>query len=145
MNQQGSILLMSLVVLMLLGMASVHSLEKQRQYVRLLSAQQKQANHGLAAENALRSIIKENHNLWLSHFDHSQRFCYPNLASYCHEQELRLSPSDIDHHLDVQAEFFEDDDAAYWSLLLRYEDELNLAIEVTLQQTGQSTDWRYYD
>lgn len=145
MRQQGSVLVVSLVALMLLGMVSAYSLEKQWQYIRLLGAQQKQANHSLLAENALRSLLKENRSLWLGHFDHSQRFCYPNLANYCHEQELRLSSSDIDHHLNVQAEFIEDDDVAYWSVLLRYEDELNLALEVTLQPARSFTDWRYYD
>lgn len=145
MKQQGSVLLVSLILLSVLAMATAHSLQQHYQYIRLLSAQQKQANALLHAENTLLSVVKQNSDLWQQQFATNYRSCFRAENGTCDDNNLQIDSDNSNEFNELYAEFISHQHNSYWSVFIRYENDVRLVLELSLKPSQDAGQWHYYD
>lgn len=144
MKQQGSVLLIVMVVLSVMASLSIHSLQKQKHYLRLVKAQQNQANNLLAAENLLLQVIQQNNDLWQRSFEQHYRSCYRSDNRVCDDDNLQLLLND-EAVLELFAEYKPSENNGFWQVLLHYEKDVRLVLDIALKPKYEQDGWQYYD
>lgn len=156
-NQQGSVLLLSLVFLTLIAWLTLSLLESSLFLSRLFAQQQQKSADLLQAENYLNAILLENKAQWQIKRESGYRSCASHWDSACDDNRLQLSaelPSDLQlfYYADYQGD---DAQRAYWQLTLHYHHnsplvlavDISVALEQQIAGTHHSSpqgEWRFY-
>lgn len=145
MKQRGSVLLIVMVVLSVIAMLTMHSLQKQQHYMRLVDAQQNQANNLLDAENILLATVLQNSDLWHRRFEQNYRSCFQLENSNCNDSNLQMLLTEQDSVKELFAEYKPDESGSFWHVFLHYEKEVRLVLELALKPERENGSWQYYD